>query len=147
MNKKFPMTSGCSLSDGNHHSFALRTVPHGRGYRRECTIEMMKEDQPLLGFQRAALMRQAHSLRPVASIGQKGPTEELKQHIDRELENHELIKIRYVDYKGQAAELTEAIASDLGAIVVATIGHVGILFRRRSDPASRIVEIPTRSSE
>lgn len=99
------------------------------------------------GYQRAALMRQAHTLNPVATIGRNGLTQELRDHIDRELDNHELIKIRFGDYKGRTAEITDAIANDLSATVVATIGHVGILFRQLADPQGRSVHLPMRGQE
>lgn len=92
-------------------------------------------------------MRQAHTLNPVATIGRNGLTQELRDHVDRELNNHELIKIRFGDYKGRTAEFTATIAAELSATVVATIGHVGILYRPSAEPEERSVHLPKRGRE
>jgi len=74
-------------------------------------------------------MRAAHHLQPVAVIGRAGLTDAVRSHVDRELRNHELIKVRFVDHKELTRELTEQIGAELGATVVATIGHTAILYR------------------
>ncbi|MDA3950207.1 MAG: YhbY family RNA-binding protein [Spirochaeta sp.] len=106
----------------------------------------MDTDQKLQGYQRAALLRSAHHLRPVASVGRNGLTVELREHIDRELTQHELIKIRFVNFKSETRELTEQIGSELGAQIVATVGHTAVLFRRNPDPEQQRVSVPVREA-
>lgn len=104
----------------------------------------MHDDESLQGYQRAALMRAAHHLSPVASVGRAGDTPELRAHIERELDTHELIKVRFVDYKGARREIITAVAAALHATVVAVIGNVGILYRQARNPEKRHIVVPQR---
>lgn len=104
-------------------------------------------ETPLQGYQRAALMSQAHHLSPVAVVGKQGMTPELIAHVDRELSQHELLKIRFADYKAQRREITEQLSRELGATLVQVIGNIGVLYRPAADPADRVVELPVRGAE
>lgn len=98
----------------------------------------------LKGYQRAALMKQAHHLNPVATIGKQGLTPEVTEHVDRELRQHELIKVRFSDFKDARRELTEALSKELDATLVAVIGNVGVLYRLADDPDERHIVVPQR---
>ena len=98
--------------------------------------------ESLTGQQRAALMKQAHHRAPVARVGKHGLTPQLASHVDRELAQHELIKLRFSDFKEVRRDITRQLAADLGAVLVSVIGNVGILFRQADDPAARHVEFP-----
>lgn len=98
----------------------------------------------LEGHQRAALMRQAHHLQPVATVGKQGLTPELLAHVDRELGQHELIKVRYGDHKAARREITEQLSRELQAVLVQVIGNVGVLYRPAPDPEDRTVDLPAR---
>lgn len=98
----------------------------------------------LLGFQRAELFRQAHHIDPVASVGKEGMSESLISHVNRELENHELIKIKFTDYKAVRREMVTEIADACDAVVVGILGHVGILYRQSRYPERRHIRIPER---
>ena len=91
-------------------------------------------------------MRTAHHLAPVAAVGRNGLTDELRGHIDRELAQHELIKIRFVNFKEETRDLSEQIGTDLGAHIVATVGHTAVLFRQHPDPDQQRVTVPMREA-
>lgn len=80
------------------------------------------------------LRAQAHKLKPIILIGQQGLTDAVHQEIDRALHDHELIKIRIHnkdrDYKKQVAE---AICTVNHAILVQTIGHCIVVYRKAED--------------
>ena len=65
----------------------------------------------LKGAQKKYLKSLAHKLKPVVFIGQKGMTETLSTAIDQALNDHELIKIRFVDFKEK--EKKEAMARQI----------------------------------
>lgn len=88
-------------------------------------------------------MKQAHHLNPVAHVGKQGLTPELAAHVDRELAQHELIKVRFTDFKEVRRDIAVQLSRDLRALLVAVIGNVGILYREAADPADRRVELPT----
>ncbi len=106
----------------------------------------MENGQSLAGYQRAALLRQAHSLSPVAMVGKQGATQSLVAHVDQELDNHELIKVRFSDFKDERRSLAEELSEQTGAILVAVLGHVAILYRAAEDPADRRISVPVRKT-
>ena len=85
--------------------------------------------------------RIAHGMRPIAQIGKQGATPTLITSIDQAITAHELVKIKFVDFKEERRELTDAIASQIGAEVVSIIGNVAILYREHPDPARRRVDV------
>jgi RNA-binding protein len=84
--------------------------------------------------QRKYLRGLAHELEPVVRIGKSRVTPEVIAETDRSLEAHELIKVR-IEVEGGDAR--RALAGDLadrtGAAVIATIGKIAVLFRRREE--------------
>ncbi len=102
-------------------------------------------EQRLTGYQRSALLKEAHHRKPVATIGKAGPGPDVRSHIDRELEHHELIKIRFSDFKERRREITSDLCDSLGAVLVAVIGNIGIIYRPAADPEAQRIHVPRRS--
>jgi RNA-binding protein len=98
----------------------------------------------LLGFQRRYLRSLAHPLQPVVLIGKSGLTEAVIAKADRELVAHELIKVRFLEWKEEKRELLAELAGKLLAEQVGTVGHVGILFRQNREPKLRRVRVPKK---
>jgi len=103
----------------------------------------MKE---LKGFQKKYLRGAAHNLKPVVSVGQKGVTDSLIRSINEALKTHELIKVKFLDFKekSQKRELIEIIKQKTKTEVVGLIGHVAILFTENKDPEKRRIVLPER---
>lgn len=100
----------------------------------------------LHGYQRAALFRQAHALKPIATIGKSGLTASVVHHIETEITARELIKIRFVEFKDERRSLAEEAARRVGAVLVGIIGYIAVLYRPAEDPELRRVTIPRRES-
>ncbi|TVR68900.1 MAG: YhbY family RNA-binding protein [Spirochaetaceae bacterium] len=105
----------------------------------------METIQRLAGYQRAALQRQAHHLAAVATVGKQGITEQVVLHVERELTNHELIKVRFSDFKEERRPLAEMLAGRTQAALVSVIGHVAILYRSAPDAQNRRIHLPERA--
>ncbi|MBF0271163.1 MAG: ribosome assembly RNA-binding protein YhbY [Magnetococcales bacterium] len=99
---------------------------------------------PLSGFQRKFLRGQAHALQPVVWVGRDGLGETLLREVDRALEDHELIKIKFNDHKEEKANLSEVIARETGSALAGMIGHVAIFYRPRAEIAKRLIVLPQR---
>ena len=85
---------------------------------------------------RSELRAEAHKLRPVVLIGDKGLTDEVIAEIDRSLAAHELIKVRAAtDDRAARAAWMEAICARLGAHPVQEIGKVLVVYRANPEPA------------
>ncbi len=103
----------------------------------------------LKGFQKKYLRGLAHPLKPVVQIGKEGITEGVIRAIDECLFRHELIKVKFTDFKEK--EQKEAIAGEFtdktGSSLVGMIGHTAILYRQQADPEKRKIAIPVSSTE
>lgn len=98
--------------------------------------------EKLKGSQRKWLRGQAHGLRPVVQIGQKGLSEAALREVDAALDVHELIKIQAPGPKEDKQEIARRIEEELGAEAVGLIGHMILLYRRNPDPEKRRIELP-----
>ena len=100
----------------------------------------------LRSFQKKYLRQQAHKLKPVVLVGQKGLSETVVRSLDEALNRHELIKIRFLEFKekGQKTELVKQIELQTKCQAVGIIGHIAIFFRQHRDPANRHVSLPQR---
>ena len=83
---------------------------------------------------RSALRAEAHKLKPVVIIGDKGLTEEVVAEIERSLKAHELIKVRALTDDRDAREVWLAsICERLAAHPVQLIGKVLVIYRENFD--------------
>jgi len=100
----------------------------------------------LKGFQKKYLRGLAHRMKPVVLIGQRGLTDELIKSADQALETHELIKIKFNEFKekDRKKEISENICKKTGAEIAGTIGHTVILYREQKDPEKKKIFLPDR---
>lgn len=79
--------------------------------------------------QRNILRKKAHTLKPVIMVGKNGVTPELIAAVDAALTDHELIKIKFQDFKEDRRALTRALSESVKANVISVIGNIAILYR------------------
>ncbi|NLM01137.1 MAG: YhbY family RNA-binding protein [Treponema sp.] len=91
--------------------------------------------------QRKTLEKFAHLLNPVVIVGSAGVTEGLLAMVDSSLSAHELIKIKFNEYKEDKIELTKKICSQCNAALVRIIGNNAILFRQAEKSEDRKIKI------
>ena len=92
----------------------------------------------LKGAQKKELRAIGHALNPVVLVGEEGLSEGLIKEADRALEDHELIKIRFVGERDERAEMIEALAAELRAEVVQVIGKIGLFYRAARKPNPKL---------
>jgi RNA-binding protein len=78
----------------------------------------------LKGSQRKDLRSQAHHLRPLVIIGAKGVTDQLIGSVDLALKDHELIKVKFGEFKEDKKEISGQIAQATKSEVVGIIGNM-----------------------
>lgn len=83
----------------------------------------------------------AHHLNPIVLIGKGGLNESQLENIDKELLHHELMKIKFNDYKSQKEELAEKIAEETGSEIIDIIGNTLIIYREHPNPEERQIQI------
>lgn len=86
----------------------------------------------------------AHHLQPVVFLGQKGVTDAFIHSVNEALDRHELIKIKFIDFKEkqQKKEITNDLAAKARCDLVGTIGHIAIFYRQQKDPKKRKIVFP-----
>ncbi len=104
---------------------------------------------PLTGYQKKYLRGLAHSLKPVVMVGQKGTTDTLFKSIDTALTDHELVKIRFIEYKERKLKdpIIAEMTAQTDAELAGTIGHTAILYRPHPDPDKRKIVLPKQPSD
>lgn len=98
----------------------------------------------LKGHQKKYLRGLAHGLKPIVFIGQKGFTSTVAKALDDALEKHELIKVKFLDFKekDQKKELIDIMEEKAGCEMVGMIGHTAIFYRKHPDPEKQNIVIP-----
>ena len=86
----------------------------------------------------------AHSLKPVVFLGQKGLTDALISSTEEAFDRHELIKIKFIDFKEkkQKTKMAESLEIRTGSHLAGIIGHIAILYRPHPDPEKRKIILP-----
>ena len=97
--------------------------------------------EPLKGSQRKYLRASAHSLKPLVMVGAKGVTPQLIGSVDLALKDHELIKVKFIEFKESKKEISAQIAQATQSELVGLIGNIAILYRQHSDPEKRKIQV------
>ena len=87
----------------------------------------------LTSKQRKELEKVAHDLQPVVIVGGAGVLDGVMDMVDKSLAAHELIKVKFNEYKDEKKELTEQICQKTDATLVRIIGNIAILFREKEE--------------
>ena len=84
--------------------------------------------------QKQKLKVQASRLDPIILIGAKGLTEPVHVEIERALNDHELVKIRFhIKDRAYQKEAAITICQRHEAILIHAVGHVIVIYRARQE--------------
>ncbi len=83
----------------------------------------------LTSKQRKVLEKYAQPMSALVQIGGAGLTESQVAQIDRCLADHELIKVKFNEFKEDKKDLTAEVVQKTNATLVRIIGNVAILYR------------------
>ena len=102
--------------------------------------------EKLKGFQRKYLKGLAHGLKPVVFVGHRGMTSEVTRAADEALSKHELIKVKFIDFKekSQKEEIAAAIEKETAAEQAGMIGHMAVFYCQQKDPEKRKITLTKR---
>ena len=85
------------------------------------------------------LRRLGHNLKPVVTIAGKGLTENVGTELERALGDHELIKVKLsVGDRDAKKAMTDEICQKYDALLVQSIGHVVLLYRKAKTPTPKL---------
>lgn len=98
----------------------------------------------LTSGQRQQLRSLAHHLDPIVYIGKQGLTDAVIQATHEALRDHELVKIKFNDYKDRKREITAQLVEATQSLEVGLLGNIATLYRQHPDPEQRTIELTNR---
>lgn len=101
----------------------------------------MQSQKEMKGSAKKYLRAQAHHLKPVVIIGAKGVTDGLIASVDLALKDHELIKVKFGEFKEAKKEISGQIAQATKSELVGRVGNIAILYRQNPEPGKRKIKI------
>ena len=78
-----------------------------------------------------ALKARAQLLKPMLKVGKDGLSPAFLKATDDTLAHHELVKVKFDEFKEQKKELGPKLAESVHARLIMQVGHVVVLFRRK----------------
>ena len=91
--------------------------------------------EPLDNRELRALKSRAQLLKPMVKLGKDGMSPAFLKSLDDVLTHHELVKVKFDEFKEQKKELMAQLAEKVSAHIILRVGNVLVLFRRRATPA------------
>lgn len=79
--------------------------------------------------ERKKLRGLAHHIKPVIQLGKHGISESLIKAAEEALKDHELIKLKFLDFKDAKKELSVELSKKLDSHVVGMVGNTAIFYR------------------
>lgn len=80
-----------------------------------------------------------HKLNPLVMVAGKGLTENIQLEVDRALEDHELIKVKFaVGDREVKKQMIQELATIVEATVVQEIGNIALLYRKAQHPDPKL---------
>ncbi|HTD68267.1 MAG TPA: YhbY family RNA-binding protein [Candidatus Limnocylindria bacterium] len=84
-----------------------------------------------------ALKARAQLLKPMLKVGKDGLSPAFLKAVDDALTHHQLVKVKFDDFKERKKELGPKLAESVKANVITQVGHVIVLFRRSAGNSSK----------
>lgn len=91
--------------------------------------------------ERSRLSGIAQTRGDLVQLGREGASPALVERLSVLLGQHELVKLRFVDHKGEREALARELAAKTSSELVRVIGNTAIFWRRNPDPDKRKVEL------
>jgi RNA-binding protein len=88
---------------------------------------------------RSSLLKQSHTLSPRVWIGKKGLVDNIIENVDTLIEQHELMKIKFLGFKDSKNEIMDTISKKTGVTVVKIVGNIAVIYRPAKEKVNRKV--------
>jgi len=87
------------------------------------------------------LKARAQRLEPLVRLGKSGTSNAFFAALHAALDRHELVKIKFEEFKDQKKVLAPQIAERSASHIVMRVGHVLVLYRQQPDPEKRRIKV------
>jgi RNA-binding protein len=88
--------------------------------------------EPLTNAQIRKLKAQAQRLKATIKIGKEGLSPQFLAALDEVLKHHELVKVKFDEFKEQKKELTPELAQRTKSYLITRVGNVVALYRPKA---------------
>lgn len=75
------------------------------------------------------LKSRAQLLKPLIKLGKAGATPEFLAELEKLLDLHGLVKLRFEGFKDERKSLSKTLAEKTGATLVQQVGHTAVYYR------------------
>ncbi len=80
------------------------------------------------------LKAQAQRLKAALKVGKEGFSPQFLAALDHALKHHELVKVKFDNFKDQKKELAPQLCENTGSHLVMRVGNVVVLYRPKPQP-------------
>ncbi len=99
----------------------------------------------LTSKQRGFLSGLAQTRDPLVILGKAGESEGVVARLDSLLTEHELVKLRFGNFKEASRELALSLAEKTDSELVRLIGYTAVFYRLNPDPLKHRIDLPEPS--
>jgi len=92
--------------------------------------------EPLTNAERRKLKAEAQRLKATLKVGKAGLSAAFLEVVNETFKHHELVKIRFDDFKQEKKQLAPVLAEKTASEMIWMVGHVAVLYRRKPAPAT-----------
>ena len=96
---------------------------------------------PLTSAQISKLKALAQRLDATLQVGKAGLSDAFLQTVNETLWHHELIKVKFAEFKEEKKQLAPVLAQKSSSLLVTLIGNVAVLYRPQADPERRKIVV------
>jgi RNA-binding protein len=89
-----------------------------------------------------ALKARAQRLKAMLKVGKEGLSPQFLAAVDETLKHHDLVKVKFDEFKEQKKELAPQLAEKTGSHLVTRVGNVVVLYRPRPEEPLRAEKPP-----
>lgn len=82
------------------------------------------------------LKARAQLMKPMLKVGHDGLSDAFVGALDEMLKHHELVKVKFADFKEQKKELSPQLAEKTGSELIMRVGNVAVLYRPKPEQPS-----------
>ena len=88
----------------------------------------------LTNAEKRVLKAKAQHLEPVVKLGHAGVSDAFIQSLNDALTRHQLVKMKFTDFKEQKHELAPQIAEKTASTIIMQVGNVAVFYRAKAEP-------------
>ncbi len=95
----------------------------------------------LTSSQARKLKGMAQRMEPMLKVGKAGLSDAFIRTVDEALAQHELVKVKFSEFKEEKKVLAPQLAEKTHSQLVHRVGNVAVLFRRQADPQRQRIRL------